>query len=79
MSSFIVAPAIMTGIGLLFAVPTFATASEDGLPGQESLPAVAPLPRAAHVALFGDFLSDVEDFRKIVTGYAGRGVRARST
>ena len=45
--------------------------------GDESLPAVAPLPRAAHVALFGDFLSDVEDFRKMLAGYAGRGVRGQ--
>jgi len=46
-------------------------------PGTESLPIVAPLPRAAHIALFGDFLSDVEEFRRLVTGYAARGVRGQ--
>ena len=46
-------------------------------PSHESLPAVAPLPRAAHVALFGDFLSDLEEVRRMVASYAGRGVRGQ--
>jgi len=46
-------------------------------PTPESLPSVAPLPRSAHVALFGDLLSDIEDVRKMVTGYAARGVRGQ--
>jgi len=49
----------------------------NGEASTESLPIVAPLPRAAHIALFGDFLSDVEEVRGLVTGYAGRGVRGQ--
>lgn len=47
--------------------------SPDGL----SLPPSAPLPRAAHVVLFGDFLSDLDDIRATVSGLAGRGVRGQ--
>lgn len=42
-----------------------------------SLPPAAPLPRAAHVVLFGDFLSDIEEIRAAVSGLAGRGVRGQ--
>ncbi len=41
----------------------------------ESLPPTMPMPRSAHVALFGDFLSDLTEYRRMVTGFAGYGVR----
>ena len=47
------------------------------VPRQDSLPAVALLPRAAHVALFGDFLSPLDDIRGVVTGFAAHGVRGQ--
>ncbi len=43
----------------------------------ESLPPPMPMPRSAHVALFGDFLSDLADVRRMVTGFAGYGVRGQ--
>ncbi len=42
-----------------------------------SLPAPMPLPRAAHIVLIGDLLSDIEDIRSMVTGFAGHGVRGQ--
>lgn len=43
----------------------------------DSLPPSVPMPRSAHVALFGDFLSDLEDVRRMITGFAGYGVRGQ--
>jgi uncharacterized protein (DUF58 family) len=46
-------------------------------PDGMSLPPAAPLPRAAHLVLFGDFLSDPEDIQSTVSGLAGSGVRGQ--
>lgn len=45
------------------------------IPDGDSLPPPAPLPRAAHVVLFGDFLSPPEEIQATVSGLAARGVR----
>lgn len=42
-----------------------------------SLPTPVPLPRAAHVVLIGDFLSDLDEIQRMVTGFAGHGVRGQ--
>jgi uncharacterized protein (DUF58 family) len=49
----------------------------DQTPAEDSLPAVVPLPRAAHVVLYGDFLSPGEDIRRVIAGFAGHGVRGQ--
>jgi len=46
-------------------------------PDGRSLPPAIPLPRAAYVALFSDFLSEPEDIQKTIAGLAGRGVRGQ--
>ena len=46
-------------------------------PDGRNLPPAAPLPRAAHLVLFGDFLSDPEEIQAAVSSLAGRGVRGQ--
>jgi uncharacterized protein (DUF58 family) len=43
-------------------------------PDGKSLPPAMPLPRAAHVVLFGDFLSPPEEIQATVSSLAARGV-----
>ena len=45
----------------------------DGL----GLPPAAPLPRAAHLLLFGDFLSEPDEIQATVSGLAGSGVKGQ--
>lgn len=53
----------------------------DGLLGEpadgRSLPPVAELPQAAHLVLFGDFLSEPDEIQAAVSRLAGRGVRGQ--
>lgn len=42
-----------------------------------SLPPAAELPRAAHLVLFGDFLSEPDEIQATVSRLAGRGVRGQ--
>lgn len=42
-----------------------------------SLPTPMPLPRAAHMVLIGDFLSDLDDIQRVITGFAGHGIRGQ--
>jgi len=46
-------------------------------PDGMSLPPPTSLPRAAHLVLFGDFLSTPEDIQATVSALAGRGVRGQ--
>ncbi|MDH5557007.1 MAG: DUF58 domain-containing protein [Alphaproteobacteria bacterium] len=46
-------------------------------PDNRSLPPPAPLPRAAHLVLFSDFLSEPEEIQATVSSLAGRGVRGQ--
>jgi uncharacterized protein (DUF58 family) len=43
--------------------------------GSDSLPRFEPLPRHAHLAMIGDFLSPIEEIEPVVRGFAQRGVR----
>ena len=43
----------------------------------DSLPPVIPLPRAAHVVMFGDFLSPADEIQRAVGGFSGYGVRGQ--
>jgi len=45
------------------------TAARAGLPSAE------PLPRAAQLVLIGDFLGPLEETHRIVTGFAGAGIK----
>jgi uncharacterized protein (DUF58 family) len=53
----------------------------DGLLGEaadgRNLPPAAELPRAAHLVLFGDFLSEPDEIQTTVSRLAGRGVRGQ--
>ena len=49
----------------------------DAVPMPDSLPPVMPLPRAAHVVLFGDFLTPAEDIQRAVGGFSSYGVRGQ--
>ena len=48
---------------------------ESGRLAKASLPGVDLLPRYARVVLIGDFLSSLDEVKRIVDAYAGRGVR----
>lgn len=43
----------------------------------ESLPPAMPMPRSAHIALFGDFLSNLSEIRQVIAGFTGYGVRGQ--
>lgn len=49
----------------------------DSQSGTGSLPSPMPLPRAAHVVLIGDFLSELDDIQRMIMGFAGHGVRGQ--
>lgn len=46
-------------------------------PATDSLPRPVPMPRAAQIVLFGDFLSTIDEIRTMVAGFAAQGVRGQ--